>query len=128
MSDSKGWFWYDWYSVSPVILYNNSSGTTDTVTLSETAANFTFIEIYGCLADGVLVPLGKAINPNGKTIDMVWLSTNSSNAALLRNRVKISGTSITQSNNRQVIFNATNFNAYTDDNYLMRICAVVGYR
>lgn len=58
-----------YYSGIPIQLYGNTSGTNGTIALTESARNFSFLEIYfknnndyyGCL---------KVINPNGKHITL----------------------------------------------------------
>ncbi len=56
-------------SYGPFILYNNPSGTNETITLSETAANFSFISIY--YGEGANENIERRIyNPNGKTTNL----------------------------------------------------------
>ena len=54
----------------PKTLYNNSSGTTGTVTLSETAANFNYLEVFYCDNNSKEHRSIKIANPNGKTITL----------------------------------------------------------
>ena len=65
--------WTSWSYVmqgAKKILYNNSSGTTGTVTLSETAANFNYLEIFYCDNNSREHRSIKIANPNGKTITL----------------------------------------------------------
>lgn len=50
----------------PTNLYNNTSGTTGTVTLSQSVANFTYIEIQYCTNGGDLFRINRVYSPNGK--------------------------------------------------------------
>ena len=49
------------------VLYDNSSGTTGTVTLSESAANFSYLEI-AYTKNGQIYSTGKIPSPNQKKI------------------------------------------------------------
>lgn len=51
-------------------LYDNASGTTGTVTLSETAANFSMIEIYFFDAIRNNYNIAKVYSPNGKNVSL----------------------------------------------------------
>ena len=112
--------WQDWQTVltdknytdysapKPVTLYNNSSGSTGTITLSETAANFSYLEIflYKDSTSGwwsVKVP-----SPNGKTVQVgTTYYTNASGVGLqvIGKTVSISGTSITAGTEFYMNFN-----------------------
>lgn len=90
--------WEDIYRAKS--LYENSSGNTGTITLSESAANFTFLEIfYLSTSDssvGYSLCSAKAWGSNGKS---VWLSTGTSdpnNCNIKFSCVKINGTSISK--------------------------------
>lgn len=83
----------------PTSLYDNSSGTTGNVTLSQSAANFTYLEIF--YFDGTDFGNGyhsvKVYSPNGKIASLFSLIPASTSSMLLRYNakpVKISGTSI----------------------------------
>lgn len=78
-----------------VTLYNNATGTTGTVTLSETSANFTYIEIFYILHTGQYMST-KIYSPNGKNAQLggIW-ATNDNVLQANTKLVKISGTSIT---------------------------------
>ena len=53
------------FELKGTVLYNNSTGTTGNITLSETSANFTYLEIYYRNADNEY-DMTKVVNPNGK--------------------------------------------------------------
>ncbi len=56
--------------LKPYVLYNSSSGTTGTVNLSDSLANYTMAEIYYTNEYGNYNSI-KAYNPSGKTLSMV---------------------------------------------------------
>lgn len=115
------------YGIIPEVLYDNSSGTTGTVTLEETAANFKFLEIYYMDNNNKDCDMKKVCSPNGKTVSLALIDANSTTSTYIR-RVKcaISGTSITQSNGGYVNINGSTVTS-TAGSYI-KIIKVVGYR
>ena len=101
-----------------VVLYNNATGTTGTITLSETSANFSYLEIYGYSA--YEYAFTKVYSPNGKA---VILSTvvYADQAYFFATRLAISGTSITQA------YNKNWYGSVTTDNSVY-VTRVIGYR
>ena len=61
---------WEYLASCPTVLYNNSSGTTGTVTLSESAGNFNYLEIYYVNNHGDLNRCIKVSDPNGKNISI----------------------------------------------------------
>ena len=85
----------------PKNLYNNTSGTTGTVTLSETSANFTYIEIfYGKKSDidsQVKYNSLRVYSPNGKRANLVLFHRATDTVMqLIGATITISGTSVTK--------------------------------
>lgn len=81
----------------PTTLYNNSEGTTGTVTLSQTSANFVFIEIF--FRDdnnGGVVQSVRCASPDGAKAQMQILSQSETDIRHNVQRATISGTSITK--------------------------------
>ena len=79
---------------SPKVLYENESGTTGTVPLSQSAANFSFLEIQ--YTDGSRTITRRVHKPNGKTMSLdrsVYGNGTFYTGAMI---VAISGTSITR--------------------------------
>lgn len=111
------------------ILYGNASGTAGTVALSETAANFSMIEIYFKTNDGNF-GCAKAWAPNGKTLDLVGVTYNSSASMFTKRRpVLVSGTSI--SNNGYTGEGRVNSNNSCTTSTLagaILICYVLGWK
>ena len=77
------------------VLYDNSVGTTGTVTLSETAANFSFLVIGFC-SDSNKYSSVFVYSPNGKKVNLSCVETEDDFNYLKTNYVTISGTSITR--------------------------------
>lgn len=79
-------------------LYNNTSGTSGTVTLSESASNFSYLEIFYCRGGNAQYSSVKIYAPNGKTtsIPNIWY-VNDTMMQIQTKNLTISGTSITQS-------------------------------
>ena len=110
-------------------LYSNASGTTGTVTLSETAANFSMLEIYFKTNDGNF-GCAKVWYPNGRTADLVGATYNSSASMYVKRRpVLISGTSI--SNNGYAgegRVNSNNSCTTSTSAGVILICYVLGWK
>lgn len=107
------------------VLYDNTTGTTGTVTLSESAANFSYIEIYAGYSDVDNVGM-RVYSPNGKTVDIGAANCSSNNLQVARSRCAISGISIAQSYNYNVRENTTG--TFQVSTGLLLIRRVVGYR
>lgn len=110
------------------ILYNNSSGTTGTVTLSETSANFTYLEIF--FKYGSLFGSTKIYSPNGKQASMeVNFSVSQYNVARTQYKtVNISGTSITNNQYGYLSASTTNTIGVSISENKIYITTVVGYK
>lgn len=79
------------------VLYNNTSGSTGTITLSSSAANYTEIEImYRATTDNMYNSV-RVPNPNGKTAQFVSVMCNQYSQMSVKSKVvKINGTTIAQ--------------------------------
>lgn len=76
------------------VIYSNSSGSTGTITLSETAANFSFLEIHYGNSNYQLTT--RVYGPNGKKVPLFFdYMVNSKTHQILTKKVTISKTSIT---------------------------------
>lgn len=100
-------------------LYNNTTGTTGTVTLSQSAANFTYLKIYTRYSDGVIGGYMVVYSPNGKSVDVsACIAQSDGNGGMTRTRLKISGTSISQSANYS---NNINGSSMANVHYIVRV-------
>lgn len=120
------------YSVKA--LYDNASGTTGTVTLSESAANFYLFEIYFLDNERNSYSSAKIFSPNGKTVDLYKAnyyytgdSTENSFCEVRTRTVKINGTSISTSSYGSVTINYGDKVFVYHENRIL-ITKVIGYR
>lgn len=109
---------------APVVLYDNSTGTNGSVTLSSSAANYTYLEIFYKGNDSQYSSV-KVFEPNGKDVSMLVSLTYNNQIYLKQKIVTISGTSITSKNNSQGNFNASQ-QGWSNVNYIY-ITRVIGY-
>lgn len=108
-------------------LYNNTSGTNGTVTLSETAANFTYLVIY-YRNDNNRYGSIKVYSPNSKTVNIFSPSLDSNSKLNMKVKdMAISGTSMTRTYGfmLQALDGAM---YYTNNNNTVYIVRVDGYR
>lgn len=112
------------YPDRKVNLYS-SAGTTSTITLPETSANFVAMEIFFKTSNGSYDSV-KVITPNGKYVNLVSANYYSSVVYMQNCVVAISGTSITFGTNTQVSLAAAGVGVQTG-NYIY-ITRVDGYR
>ena len=109
----------------PIILYNNSSGTTGTVTLSQSVANFTYIEVY-YKDDYNYCGMTKVYRANGQTAMLTASRIASNNSAFIKSRnVKLNGTQITTEYNGN--WSSWN-NSTSDTKTYISIYKVNGYK
>lgn len=110
------------------VLYSNSTGTTGTVTLSESAANFTFLDIIFGNGEGRVSGTTRVYSPNGKTAEIsANLIGANGYASLYFARYTISGTSMTKSlnNTLSASLNGTWSVSTTGELYVL---AVLGWK
>lgn len=77
------------------VLYNNATGTTGTVSLSETAANFTFM-VIGVRSEMNRYSSVFVYSPNGKTVNLACVEAESGYNYIKTSQATINGTSITR--------------------------------
>lgn len=115
--------------LKPSTLYDNSSGTTGTVTLSETSANFTYLEIFYVYPhwDGYLYGSKKIYSPNGKisTLGTDLQYRDNTTMFLKWLRILISGTALNVKSAGSAWYGGSSGSDTTNG---LKICRVVGYR
>jgi hypothetical protein len=112
----------------PTSLYDNSSGTSGTVTLSSSAANFTFIEIfYKESQDSTMYNSATVYSPNGKLVDLMITIEGSSRVYFVGTKCTISGTTLSFTNNRRIYFD-NGSTAVFDNGAEIKVTKVVGYK
>lgn len=112
----------------PKTLYDNSSGTTGTVKLSETAANFSRIDIFFGKA-GSYFNTTTVYSPNGKNVSLLtaYIMDSKKDSQLQMPTVYISGTSITRKNSGGVnMSNGATTSVFASNE--IGIYRVVGYK
>lgn len=121
--------WGSWQEVSvgqkPVSLYDNSTGTSGTVTLSQTSANFNWLEIIYRNNDGFTASV-KIFAPNGKKAILQGNYTDSSGVWLKNKTVQISGTSITSLGCTETKITSSGFNSFSGSTSNISIVKVTG--
>ena len=109
--------WLPWKSLTGnQVLYDNTSGTTGTITLSQSAANFSYMRVYYRDSDALYGSVD-VYSPNGKSL---WLSSaaiESHGTYFKRANIKISGNSITFTKNTEATIKGSTYNFYTG-NYI----------
>lgn len=103
---------YGTIALEPVELYANGNGTTGTVTLSETSANFTYLDIYYYSVPTASTSTKRyghtrVAYANGKTVSLTNTVYWSNYLEITHRTIVISGTSITNASNEQAQFRIT---------------------
>ena len=128
----NGTTWSNWkrYSYEPDVLYDNSSGTTGTVTLSESAENFSAIEVFYCDNNGSDRTSVRVQSPNGKYVSLSTIEASTATKTnIRRTRYLISGTSMTTlTTNGYVQLNPSEYPWYGGTANYIKVLKVVGYR
>ena len=120
--------------VKPKTLYDNSSGTTGTVTLSETAANFNYLEVFYCDNNSKEHRSIKIANPNGKTItlDTIEPYDTDKNMYIRTTSYAINNTSITVKTYIYMNFwkfsGSDNCGVNVEKSNYIKIIKVIGYK
>lgn len=114
----------DLSSVTPVELYNDATGTTGTVNLSETSANYTYLEIFYRQAQYTSIYSSvKVYKPNGKQVSLVAIQADGNGAGIASAYVSISGNKITK-----VASNVYWTNGGNQNTNVIYITRVIGYK
>ena len=111
--------------ISGQVLYNNASGTTGTVTLSDSAANYTYLEIFYRSSGDNACGSVKVFSPNGKLVHLGTIHYIADYDYAKFALVSVSGSMITFSQNYQITLK-NNGSTYSAENAIF-ITRVVGY-
>lgn len=119
--------------LKPTSLYDNSSGTTGTVTLNETSANFAYLEIFYGKSEGNPIYRNsvKVNAPNGKIANLlIAYNIYSGSMSQLQSKcVSISGTSVANTSNTTGYVNLYNGRSVEWGNSNeIKIYKIIGYR
>lgn len=121
--------WTGWETIYRAkALWDNMSGTTGTVTLSETAANFSYLEIFFKTNDSTPIYSSSTVySPNGKVVNLEAMNPNYNSTAYLKSKtINISGTSITNVSYSELGLSSSGVNFGAGN--VIYITRVVGYR
>ena len=115
-------------SITPIVLYDNSSGSTGNITLSDSAANYSTLEIFYKKETQSSV---KVLNPDGQSavLTLHYYYTNVSTYQIVQKCISISGESITVNTSQSYYANFKN-NSYPSigiENQI-KIIKVIGYK
>lgn len=109
---------------APTVLYNNTSGTYDGITLNESVVNYSAIEIYFHTNDGAgFRGCQKVHVSSGTTIaSLQYIHTVSGNYYIKARQVNIVGNQITNNHSKEI------YNGGMSDNNTILIDKVLGYK
>lgn len=111
--------------LSGQVLYNSAGGTAGTVTLSDSAENYTYLEIFYRSSGDNACGSVKVFNPNGKLVHLGTIHYVADYDYAKFALVNVSGSMITFSQNYQIILK-NNGSEYSAENAIF-ITRVVGY-
>lgn len=111
--------------LSGKVLYNSASGTAGTVTLSDSAENYTYIEIFYRSSGDNACGSVKVFNPNNKLVHLGTIHYIADYDYAKFALVSVSGSMITFTQNYQIILK-NNGSSYSSENAIF-ITRVVGY-
>ena len=110
-----------------VILYNNENGTTGAITLTETSANFTYLEIFGKNNDNEY-SYTKVFSPNGKNVIIMANHKANSYVYIKTETLGISGTSVSRGGSSEARIGNNVSTIYSVNNNIIYITRIVGHR
>jgi hypothetical protein len=111
--------------ISGQVLYNSANGTAGTVTLSDSAENYTYLEIFYRSSGDNACGSVKVFSPNGKLVHLGTIHYIADYDYAKFALVNVSGSMITFSQNYQIILK-NNGSEYSAENAIF-ITRVVGY-
>ena len=115
----------DLSSVTPEVLYNDSTGTNGTVTLSKSSANYSYLEIFYRNNDQQYSSV-KVYQPNGKYVSLLTTYMASSYFMLKGARIQISGNKINKLGYYEGnAYNQSTLTTNANNTYIVR---VLGYK
>lgn len=110
-------------SALPTILFNNANNTSLNVTLSDSSANYSYLEFY--FTDTSRTGYTKVSNPNGQNFSVVIVAPFNSEIQLKSASYSISGTSITNTKLKAVTLKASTLELWESNIYITK---VLGYK
>lgn len=125
--------WGEWRNIQeePVVLYDgvDAGGTLNEITLSETSANFSYIEIFATKDEASGIWSVKTPSPNGRTVQIGTSYYAETAFQTIGKTVKIQGNKITHNTEFYMNFNkSTGAVANLGGQNTVKILKVIGYR
>lgn len=117
----------EWSDINGQVLYDNSTGTNGTVTLSDSAANYDCLEIFYRDNDTTYSSV-KVDIPDGKHVDISTIERWGYTLYIKQKRITISGTSITNGNVAEAQFTSAPKNTINTTANNIYITKVIGYK
>lgn len=93
----------EWADINGQVLYDNSTGTNGTVTLSDSAVNYDYMDIFYRDNDQTCSSV-RVYNPDNKHVDISTISRWGNALYIKQKRITISGNKITNGNTTEVSF------------------------
>lgn len=134
LTPAAEWVVGNWipYDARAVILYDNAAGTNDAITLSESAADFEYIDVYYGKLDGTSggYAYTRVYNPDGKRVVFQQVNTPPYNVQIITSKILINANSVTWDVRGMTLTYNTRNSAwsYGAEENRQLIYRVVGYR
>lgn len=112
--------------LKPYSLYDNSSGSLISITLSDTAANYRYLEIY-FNAENVYKSI-KVFNPNGRQIDLCVDNVFATSNYYKNSRWTINNNAITLNAGNEYAVYDSGFSTFVTNSNKVKITKVIGYK
>ena len=122
--------WGDWQNVMMrTSLYSNATGTTGTITLSHSAEDFSFLEIFYLNNNNIEAQSTRVFSPNGQVVELscVEASETDSSSYIRTSLWLISGKSMTHQRSKYISLTANQYPQVATNQYI-KIIRVVGYK
>lgn len=120
--------WGAWKRKFEVILYNNASGSSGTITLSESAAKFSYIEIFFTDNKGKAGGYTKVYSPDGKTVCLSIVEASGNTITYIRRAIyDVSGTTLTPSKGNYLTMSSATLSHNATASNLIKIIRVIGH-
>lgn len=116
----------EWANINGQVLYDNTTGTNETVTLSDSAANYDYIDIFYRDNDNTYSSV-RVNNPNGKYADISTIERWGTTLYIKQKRITISGNTITNENATEAYFTTAPKIGITTTANNIYITKVIGY-
>lgn len=116
----------EWADINGQVLYDNSTGTNGTVTLSDSAADYDYIDIFYRDNDNTYSSV-RVNNPDGKLVDISTIERWGTTLYIKQKRIAISGNTITNGNTTEAQFTAAPKNTINTNANNIYITKVIGY-